>query len=238
MINKIGIILGSGLNKFSDELTASKLISEDVGTFHKLKALTGKIKNKEIVLFSGRRHFYEGYPNDKIFENVNTAKELGVNFLIITNAAGGINPSLKVSDLMLITSHLNFINKTIPSRNNSAINDKRAINKVKEFARKERIILKSGSYCCSIGPLYETKSEIRFLSKIGVDAVGMSTIPEIIYANNIGIKSIAISCITNLLSENSDKITNHNEVVEAGNNAYGNFSKLLKEIISKSYELV
>jgi len=238
LTKKIGIILGSGLNKFSDELSFPQVISEDADTFHKLKVIRGKINNNEIVIFSGRRHFYEGYANDKIFENINIAKELGVNFLIITNAAGGINSGFKVSDLMLITSHLNFINRTIPSKNNSVLYDKRIINKVKEFARRESINLKSGSYGCSFGPMYETKSEIRFLSKIGIDAVGMSTIPEIIYANRIGIKSIAVSCITNLLSENSDMITNHDEVLEAGNNAYGNFSKLLKKIIDKSSELV
>ncbi len=91
MINKIGIILGSGLNKFSDELLFPEIISEDATTFHKVKVLRGKINNKEIILFSGRRHFYEGYSIDEISENINTAKELGVNFLIITNAAGGIN---------------------------------------------------------------------------------------------------------------------------------------------------
>jgi len=238
LTNKIGIILGSGLNEFSDELTSTEVISEDTTTFHRVKVLRGKINNKEIVLFSGRRHFYEGYSIDKILENINSAKELGVNFLIITNAAGGIKSGFKVSDLMLITSHLNFMTTSIPAKNNSVIYDKKIINKIKEFASKERINLKSGSYCSTSGPMYETKSEIRFLSKIGIDAVGMSTIPEILYSNMIGIKSIAISCITNLLSENSNTITNHDEVIEAGNNAYGNFSKLLKKIISESSELV
>lgn len=238
MINKIGIILGSGLNKFSDELLSPEIISEDNTTFHKVKVLRGKINDKEIILFSGRRHSYEGYSIDEILENINTAKELGVNFLIITNAAGGINTGFKVSDLMLITSHLNFITTKFTSKNHSVVYDKRTVNKIKEFASHEKINLKSGSYCSLTGPMYETKSEIRFLTKIGIDAVGMSTIPEILCANTLGLKSIAISCITNLLSENLNTVTNHKEVVEAGNNAYDNFTKLLKKIISKSSELV
>ena len=238
MTNKIGIILGSGLNKFSDELVSPKIVSEDASTFHKLKVLRGVINDTEIVMFSGRRHFYEGYSYNTLFENIDIAKELGVNFLIITNAAGGINTNFKVSDLMLITSHFSFVNTFIPFKSYVPIYNHKDLNKIRELATTEKIELKSGSYCCSTGPMYETKSEIRFLSKMGIDAVGMSTVPEILYANSIGIKTIAISCITNLLNENSNAITHHDEVVEAGNKAYDKFSKLLKKIISHSPELV
>lgn len=237
MADKIGIILGSGLNKFTEELSSTMIISEDSDTFHKMKVMTGKIENKEIVLFSGRRHFYEGYSVEEVISNVDTAKSLGVNLLIITNAAGGLNKNFKVSDLMLITSHMNILNNLIPTKNNSVIYDDNIINKVKAFAKMEKIRLRTGTYFSSRGPMYETKSEIRFLSTFGIDAVGMSTIPEIIYAKKIPIKCIAISCITNLLSENSETITDHDEVLEAGNNAYVSFSKLLKEIISKSSEI-
>ncbi|MBK8550946.1 MAG: purine-nucleoside phosphorylase [Ignavibacteria bacterium] len=234
MKTKTGIILGSGLNKFAEELASPELLYEDNSSFHKLKVISGKINDENVVLFSGRRHFYEGYSNDKILENVNFAKDLGVNRLIITNAAGGINKNFKVSDLMLITSHYNFlsfnVNSSVPS-----LYSKDTISSIRDLAMEEKISLKYGSYCCLSGPSYESKSEIRFLNKIGVDAVGMSTVPEILYANKLGIKTIAISCITNMLSEQARHITNHEEVIEAGIKSYANFSGLLKKIILKTF---
>lgn len=229
---KIGIILGSGLHNFSEELSSPKTIYEDCNSFHDIKIQTGNIRNKEIVLFSGRRHFYEGFENNEIFQNVNYAKELGVGFLILSNAAGGINKMFRVSDIMLITSHYNFIRKKFAESAVSDFYHKHLIEQLKASAEKNKIILRTGSYCCMPGPMYETKSEIRFLSKFGIDAVGMSTIPEMIHAVNYGIKTIALSCITNLLSENSTGVTNHDEVLEAGKNSYIIFSSLIKNIIS------
>lgn len=235
---KLGIILGSGLNKFTEELSAPKVIYEDKESFHKLKVLSGKIDYEDVILFSGRRHYYEGNNSDIILKNVRIAKELGVNFLIITNAAGGINNNFRVSDLMLITSHINFLNHRIPSVSNRIIYDKKIIDGIKKLSLEDKINLRYGSYCCMNGPMYESHSEIRFLTKFGIDAVGMSTIPEIIYANAIGIKTLALSCITNLLSETSMTATNHEEVIEAGKNAYTNFSKLIRKIIIKSPEIL
>lgn len=234
MKRKIGIILGSGLNKFSKELYSPQLIYEDNNSFHNIEIVSGIINGNEVVLFSGRRHYYEGYPENKILFNVNMAVEMGLNFLIITNAAGGINKNFRVSDLMLITSHLNFQQKAILSKKNLVLYPKDTLNAVKNLSKKEKIILRTGSYCCNSGPNYETKSEIRFLSKLGIDAVGMSTVPEILHANRSGIKTIGLSCITNILSEQSAGETRHEEVLEAGNNSFDNFSRLLKEIISLS----
>lgn len=238
METKIGIILGSGLHHFEYELKSPKTIYEDKETFHRFKILSGKIFDKDIILYSGRKHFYEGFSELQVLHNINLAKDFGINLIIITNAAGGINTNFKVSDLMLITSHLSFSNKKIPARNNAILYDNNTIDIIKNIAKEEKINLKFGSYCCSTGPAYETRAETKFLTKYGIDAVGMSTIPEIIYANKLGIRTIAFSCITNLLLENSNKITNHQEVIEAGKNAYNNFSKLLKKIILKSTELI
>ena len=235
MNTKFGIILGSGLNKFSEELSSPELIYEDDKSFHKRKIISGKINGEDVICFSGRRHFYEGYTTGEVMDNVNIAKELGVNLLIITNAAGGINKNFRVSDLMLITSHYNFLNKSIRAKDISQTYSKDTINRVKKIAKEEKINLKYGSYSCNSGPMYESKSEIRFLSKLGVDAVGMSTVPEILYANNLGIKTLAISCITNILSGHSNGITNHEEVLEAGKNSYKNFSRLLKLLISHNF---
>lgn len=237
MADKIGIILGSGLNEFVKELSFPETLFEENESFHKLSVTSGKILNKEVLLFSGRKHFYEGYDNISVFSNVNFAKEFGVTLLIITNAAGGINPVFRISDLMIITSHFNFVKKKFIYENNSTFYNKNILNKIKNFSLKEKIVLRNGSYCCNPGPMYETKSEIKLLKKIGVDAVGMSTVPEVILANNLGIKTIAVSCITNLLTESESGITDHKEVIVAGKNAYNNFSGLLKLIISKSSEL-
>ncbi len=234
----VGIILGSGLNKFAQEISNPNIIREDKNSFHNLKIHSGKINGDEVILFSGRRHFYEGFGKEEVLENVELAKELGLKLLVVTNAAGGINKNFRVSDLMLITSHFNFINKSFPAKNITVCYETRLLNKVKSLAMEEKINLRSGSYCCSTGPMYETKSEIRFLSKLRADAVGMSTVPEILFANHNGIKTVGISCITNLLSENSRSITNHEEVLEAGKNSYANFSKLLKKIIGKSSEFL
>ena len=232
MQNKIGIILGSGLNKFTEELSSPEMIFNDNSSFHKLEIISGQINEAEIVLFSGRRHIYEGFSTEEVLFNVNKARELGINYLIITNAAGGLNRNFRVSDLMLITSHLNFTNKSIPAGLSPVLYPKETLEAVKLISRKEKINLQFGSYCCNKGPNYETKSEIRFLKKLGIDAVGMSTVPEVLYAAGLGIKTLAISCITNILSEHSPYETNHEEVIEAGKNSYLNFSKLLKTIIS------
>ncbi|MDZ4713095.1 MAG: purine-nucleoside phosphorylase [bacterium] len=231
---KIGIILGSGLNKFTEELVSPELLFEDINTFHNLKVYKGKISDIDTVLFSGRRHYYEGYSNEEIFGNVNIAKELGINLLVITNAAGGLNKNFNVSDLMLITSHLNFINNRTPVIPHKNFYDQRTTDIIMSFAKHEKIKLRAGTYCALTGPSYETKSEIRLLNRFGVDAVGMSTIPETLFANYSGIKTIGISCITNLLSETSMQITKHEEVMEAGVNAYPDFSLLLKTLITNS----
>lgn len=235
---KIGIILGSGLSEFEKELSSPEILYQDSTSFHSLKVISGKINETDVVIFSGRRHLYEGYSMNEVLSNVNLAKELNINFLIVTNAAGGINRDFNVSDIMLITSHFNFTFRRIPVRINTGCYDRKLNELILKAASDNRIKLKSGSYCCASGPMYETKSEIRYFSKAGIDAVGMSTVPEILSARSQGIKTIAFSCITNLISENSSGITNHEEVVEAGKKAYSNFSGILKLIVSESYGIL
>lgn len=228
----IGIILGSGLNGFSKELTHKNLICEDSSGIHHKKIFLGKLNDKEIMVFEGRNHFYEKAGYKRILFNVEQAKEFGIKLLLITNAAGGLNKNFHVSDLMLITSHINFLNKRFSSRKNSGFYNNYYINYLENLALRNNIILHKGVYCASPGPMYETKAEIHFINKIGVDAVGMSTVPEIIYAKKFGIETIAVSCITNLLSKDKIYSTNHEEVLEAGKKSYNTFSKLVKLIVS------
>jgi purine-nucleoside phosphorylase len=231
-MKKIGIILGSGLDKFANELKNLNLIYEDKSGIHYKKVMIGDINNTEIIIFQGRNHFYETPLLYKIYFNVDNAKELGLDLLIITNAAGGVNSNFKVSDLMLITSHINLMFRNISFSKHTTAYDKEIIDSVKQIAQKNKIKLQTGVYCSCTGPMYETNSEIDMWKKMKIDAAGMSTIPEVLYANKLGIKTIALSCITNILSSSSANIINHSEVVEAGKLAYNNFSKLLKVIIN------
>ena len=230
---KIGIVLGSGLHEFANELKNTKLIFEDNSGAHHKKIKSGSIGNKPVVIFEGRNHFYESKNSDEILFNVEKANEFGIQLLIITNAAGGLNSRFHVSDLMLMTSHINLLYRRIPSGKNQVYYDENIIKKVKALGKKNKIKLHTGVYCATHGPMYETSAEINFFRFTGIDAVGMSTIPEIIYANKLGIKTIAISCITNMLSSVSCEITEHNDVVKAGKKAYPSFSKLVKAIISE-----
>ncbi len=231
-MKKIGIILGSGLDKFSNGLKKDCVLFEDISGIHHKKIIKGFIENKEIIVFQGRNHFYETDSKDKIYFNVDYAKKLGIELLIITNAAGGVNINFNVADLMLISSHLNLMFRKISFKKLSNIYDINLLEWVKKIAQKNKIKLHTGTYCSLSGPMYETNSEINIWKKFNIDAAGMSTIPEILFANKLGIKTIAISCITNLLDITSTNIIQHSEVIKAGKKAYKNFSKLLKALIN------
>lgn len=233
---EVGIILGSGLKKFVEDLNSPVLIHSDENSFHKKKVYKSRIEGVETLIFSGRSHYYENPGTDKIFESVEICKENSVKLLIISNAAGGINNSFKVSDLMLITSFIDLINAVPISYKHTSTEKKN--NLVSSLAIENGIELKKGVYLGLTGPNYETQSEIKFVRKLGADAVGMSTVPEIKYARTSGIKVIAISCITNLLKENPLLITSHEEVEKAGDDAYQNFSKLLRIIIKHKNEFL
>ncbi len=228
---KIGIILGSGLTKFKNELTEQNVLHSELGGVHEKLVIEGKVGDKKIVLFTGRNHFYETHSNEKVFRNVSLAKDLNLEFLIVTNAAGGLNKQFAISDLMLIKSHINFFHKPLVDK--QIINsDPQLLKWAKECAIKNKFKILEGSYYASTGPVYETQSEINFIRKAGADAVGMSTIPDILKANELGIKTLGISCITNLLHFGFTTEITHSEVVTAGAKAYKVFSNYLKVLIN------
>ena len=226
-----GIILGSGLDKFADEISDAKILFEDNEGIHNKKIIQGRLYGKNITVFSGRNHIYEKPSNEKLFFNVLFAKKMKIDFLIITNAAGGIRDDLKVADMMLISSYINFQFKFQRGNAYKFSEDKFFKRKIFEAAIKNHIPLKQGIYLSAQGPVYETNSEINFFKKYNVDAVGMSTLPEVYLANRLKIKTIGISCITNLLNPENSSVISHNEVIDAGQSAYKNFSKLLKLIV-------
>jgi purine-nucleoside phosphorylase len=231
-MKNIGIILGSGLDKFTDELSDAEIISEDPEGIHNKKIVRGIINGRTVTVFSGRNHIYENPGKEKLFSNVNYAKNNGIDFLIITNAAGGLRNDFRIADLMLITSYINFQYKFQRGNIKSFPEDKELFRQVSEAAVQNYLSLKQGVYLASTGPMYETNAEISFYKKYNVDAVGMSTLPEVYLANQYNIKTLGISCITNLLSTENHSGVSHSEVLQAGKTAYDNFSKLLKLIIS------
>lgn len=236
---QIGIILGSGLHRFTNLLNNIELIQEDTSTFHHKKIIWGTLNNEKLLIFEGRNHFYEGFGASKVLGNIDFARKMGIKLLIITNAAGGINNTFRVADLMLASSHINLQNRNIPCSKGSAnIYRMETVDRIKELALEENIRLKTGVYCSLSGPSYETIAEYNFLKLIGADAVGMSTVPEVLYAHNLGIKTLTISCITNLLRGNHLAVTTHDEVVETGNAAYPYFSQLLQSIIKNKSSFI
>lgn len=228
---KTGIILGSGLHRLSETLDDSNLLFEDLRGIHAKRVLEGSLFGKKVILFEGRNHIYENPSNPDIFFAVNKAVEFGLEHLIVTNAAGGLNRNFRVADLMLISSHINFYSKFLQTKGCKVSYNREYINKLKLLALKANIKLHSGTYLASSGPFYETLKEIKLFKKIGADSVGMSTIPELFTSSRNKIKITGISCITNILNSDIRGKISHLEVIEAGNMAYQNLSKIIKIIL-------
>lgn len=243
---KVGIILGSGLGGFADTLKNSIVINfKDIPNFpmptvegHSGAFVFGKHNGIDVVAIKGRLHFYEGFTQQEITMPVRILKKLGVESLIITNAAGGINNTFKPGKLMIIADHINFSGTNpligpnleeygprFPDSTN--IYTKSLRDRIKIAAKNENINIAEGVYLMYTGPNYETPAEIRFFKVIGADAVGMSTVPEAIVASHCGINVIGISCITNMASGISEQILSHTEVIEVANKAKNEFTKLL-----------
>lgn len=247
---KIAIVLGSGLSDLTNVLENSIEIkySEIPGFLqtsiegHKGSMFFGKLKGKDCVILGGRFHFYEGHNPNEITGYIKILKELGVDKLLLTNAAGGINSDFRPGDLMVIHDHINFagVNPLIGTNDDSLgprfLDMSEAYNKefrdvIHEAANNIGILLKSGVYIMYSGPNFETPAEIKMFSLMGADAVGMSTVPETLAAHHCGIKVGAISCITNLAAGISGEKLSHAEVLEAGQKVKDKFKTLILKII-------
>lgn len=249
---EIGIILGSGLGSLADEIDNRLAISyEDIPNFpvstvegHAGQLVFGQLKGKNVVAMQGRFHFYEGYDLEQATFPVRVMKSLGVETVIVTNAAGGVNREFKPADLMVIEDHINFtfrnpliginydeLGTRFPDMSRSY--DRELILLAKEVASKTGIDLKQGNYAWVTGPSFETPAEVKMLSKLGVDAVGMSTVPEVIVARHGDMRVLGISCITNMASGILDQPLNHQEVMETGEMARENFTELMLGIVER-----
>jgi purine-nucleoside phosphorylase len=240
---EVGIIMGSGLGSLADEIEEVKISYKDIPHFsvskvpgHKGNLVIGELEGKRIVAMQGRSHFYEGYSLEEVTYPVRVMKELGAEILLVTNAGGGINRDFKPGDLMIITDHINFMGAN-PLRGRKEFvdltftYDKKLIGLTEEIAQEQGIEIKRGIYIAVPGPSYETPSEIRAFQVMGADAVGMSTVPEVIVAKSLEMRVLGISCITNMAAGVLKKPLSHEEVIETTKKVEEKFKKLVREII-------
>lgn len=246
----IGVILGSGLGNFVQEIKVDKEIPYSqiphfpVSTVegHQGKLIFGTIGNKPIVAMAGRFHFYEGYSAEEVVFPVRVMKFLGIQTLLISNAAGGVNTTFKVGDLMIITDHLSFaaVNPLL-GKNDEQLGPrfpdmsepykKELIQKAKEIAERLDVKVQQGVYFGVTGPTFETRSEYKMIKVLGGDAVGMSTVQEVIAANHIGLNVFAMSVITDIGIREEENVITHQEVLEAAAAAEPKFSAIFRELV-------
>jgi len=245
MTPDIAIVLGSGLGFIADRFEENSIDYSTIPDFpkptvegHSGKIAFGKFNNNTVMLFKGRFHFYEGYEMSTMTVLPRLAKLCGAKLYMATNAAGGVNKNFKAGDLMIIKDHLNFMgtNPLIGSNDNSFgarfpdmtnAYDTKLSALIKECGDKCNFPMQEGVYAGLTGPSYETPSEIKMLRTLGADAVGMSTVPEIIAARHCGMKTCGISCITNLAAGVTDKPLSHEEVLETTENVKHHFASVV-----------
>ncbi|MCB0833286.1 MAG: purine-nucleoside phosphorylase [Bacteroidetes bacterium] len=246
----VGIILGSGLGSFADGLEeAVSVPTSQIPNYvrstvegHSGELVFGRLGGKEIMAVKGRVHYYEGYSLSQVTYVVRLMAALGIRKMVVTNAAGGLNTSFKPGDLMFITSQINlFFDNPLRGVNDDSIGprfpdmesdyDREYILLAEQIALNRGIRTQRGVYAAHSGPTYETRAEVRMLQRMGVDAVGMSTIPEVIVAKHGGMRVLGISCITNLGTGISHEKLSHDEVTTTANRVKTQFETLLRDFI-------
>ncbi len=251
-IPKIAIILGSGLGSLADEIEDKTILKyKDIPNFpistvpgHKGELIFGKLNNIPVIAMNGRFHYYEGYDLKETTYPIRIFKLLGVETLILTNAAGGINETFKKGDLMIINDQLSFFAESVLRGPNmdefgerfidmSTTYDKEYIKILKEIMTKLTGDYHEGVYAYMKGPTYETPAEIRALRTLGADAVGMSTVPEAVVAHHSGLKVAGITCITNMAAGVTNEILSHEDVKETALKVENNFKNVIKEFITR-----
>jgi len=248
----IGIVLGTGLESLVNEIKIETSIPygeiphfpQATVEFHKGQLISGTIGNRKVLVMQGRFHYYEGYSMQQITFPIRVMKTLGVQSLLLSNAAGGINKNFKKTDLILIQDHINLL----PDNPLRGLNDPAFGNrfvdmctpynddlnkKISEAATELSIPLKKGIYAAVPGPNLETRSEYRYLKIIGADMVGMSTVPEVIVANHIGVDCAAVSVVTDECDPDDLKPVNISEIIQVAGEADQVLSRLFVKAIEK-----
>ncbi len=249
---EIGVVLGSGLGAFADELADCVAIpyaeipgwpgSTAIG--HAGKLILGKLCGLDVAVMAGRAHLYEGYTAAQVVYGVRVLHALGVRSMVFTNAAGGINLALERGGLVLISDHINLqganplvgpnddsLGPRFPDMSEAYSREYREC--AKRVAAELDIPVSEGVYAAMLGPSYETPAEIRFLRTIGADVVGMSTVAEVIAANHMGMKCLGISCVTNMAAGILPQKINHEEVLETGAMVRGTLVRFLKALLPR-----
>lgn len=249
---EIGIILGTGLGGLVNEIDIKTEIKyEDIPHFpvssvkgHSGKLLFGYFEGKQVVAMQGRFHFYEGWNMEMLGFPIRVLKALGINLLILSNASGGINPDFEIGDVMIINDHINLLGTNpLIGKNYDELGprfvdmlnayDKELINRAIKLSWTHDISCKQGVYACVSGPCFETPAEYKYLQTIGADAVGMSTVPEVIVARHMGLKCFAVSVISDLGVPGKIEEISHDIVLKAAEKAEGKMTRLLKLMLTK-----
>ena len=248
----VGIVLGTGLGRLTESIdTTIEINYEDIPYFplataesHAGKVILGTLLGKKVFVMQGRYHIYEGYSMDQIVFPIRLMKFLGITHLIISNAAGGINPLFSLGTIMAITDHINLLgsNPLIGSNDDrigprypdmSEPYSNSLLEIAKSVAIEEKIPLSLGIYAAMTGPCLETKAEYRMLKILGVDAIGMSTVPEVIAAVHAGIKVLGFSVITDTCLPDALEPVDIKKIIATANNTEPKLVKLIKEVIKK-----
>jgi purine-nucleoside phosphorylase len=248
---RVGIILGTGLAGFSDQIEREAVLSyEEIPHFpratalgHKGHLVCGTVAGTTVMTMEGRFHLYEGYPAAQITLPVRVMKQLGVELLIVSNASGGLNPNFSVGDIVVLDDHINLM----PANPLVGVNDDELgprfpdmsvpydhalVARALEIARREDFTAHRGVYVGLTGPNYETRAEYRFLRLIGADVVGMSTVPEVIVAAHAGLRVLALSVVTNICRPNVVAVSDGDGVVRAAQSAEPNVRKIVLAILA------
>jgi purine-nucleoside phosphorylase len=252
---RLSIILGSGLNGLAESVSRPDILPfADIPHFpvstvqgHAGRLVIGELEGRTVFVMQGRIHFYEGYSMARVTLPVRIMQRLGIEILIVTNAAGGVNPAFQAGDVMLITDHLNLMGMTgqnpligpnyeefgprFPDM--SQAYDRQLMDLARATARAEQVELREGVYAGLSGPSFESPADLRFLQGAGADAVGMSTVPEVIVARHGGLRVLGLSGISNKANLDGSTITTHEEVIEAGRVITPKMEKLIRGVLRR-----
>jgi len=245
-----GIILGTGLGRLVNEIEIDHTLEyADIPDFpvstvesHKGRLIFGQLAGRKVIAMQGRFHYYEGYTMQQITLSVRVMKTLGIKRLVVSNASGGVNPAYEVGDLMIINDHINLLPNPLIGPNIDSMGprfpdmsepyDRRMIAAAVNIAKRAGIRYQLGCYVALSGPTLETPAEYRYIRTIGGDAVGMSTVPEVIVARHMSIPCFAVSIITDLGVDGKIKEVSIDDVILAANTAEPKMTALIKELIS------
>jgi purine-nucleoside phosphorylase len=250
---RVGLILGSGLNALADSVESPDIIPYgDIPNWpistvhgHAGRLVIGKLEGQTVFVMQGRIHYYEGYSMSQITLPVRVMLRLGLEIMFVTNAAGGVNPDFVPGDVMLITDNLNLVGMMganplmgpnidelgprFPDM--SQAYDRRLMEFARQIAAQESILLREGVYCALSGPSFEGPADLRFLRLAGTDAVGMSTVPEVIVARHGGLRVMGLSGISNKANLDGSTVTTHEEVIEAGKVITPKMEKIIRGVL-------